>query len=252
MTSSLFSLSGSAAAPTTLTLTRPGRTQASTLRRVAAVITRVLRMDSGAMVRLVSRGEDATDLVIATPLGCVVAQRVHATVSEDGAVVSADPLPALLAEAAAGEDAGKGAGEGTGGAVLRLGGRMDMLWTGTPPPADGWTVVDTVPGTDVREVFERMQSEAEEHSGPHGLPPSLLDQPLLRLTSRTQTGIVEIPGSVVAAMGSLGLVREPPEEMAGHDLIRVSVTGSWIRVDALFGTVYLPRPGGLARIPSPR
>jgi hypothetical protein len=112
--------------------------------------------------------------------------------------------------------------------------------------------VDTIPGADVREVFEQLQSEAEAHSGPAGLPPSLLDQPLLRLTSRGQTGIIEIPGSVVAAMGSLGLVKEPPAQLTDHDLIRVSVTGSWIRIDAIFGTAYLPRPGGLARIPTPR
>ena len=66
MTSSLFALSGGSPAPVTLTLTRPGRAQASTLRRVAAVVTRVLKMDSGAMVRLVSlsakvRGPDASD-----------------------------------------------------------------------------------------------------------------------------------------------------------------------------------------------
>jgi hypothetical protein len=242
VTSSLFSLSGGSPAPVTLTLTRPGRTQASTLRRVAAVVTRVLRMDSGAMVRLVSRGEDATDLLIATPLGCVVAQRIHATVSEDGAVVSADPLPALLGDAASVDDE----------AAIDLSGRMDMLWAGTPPPASGWSLVDTIPGADVREVFEQLQSEAEAHSGPAGLPPSLLDQPLLRLTSRGQTGIIEIPGSVVAAMGSLGLVKEPPAQLTDHDLIRVSVTGSWIRIDAIFGTAYLPRPGGLARIPTPR
>jgi len=245
VTSSLFSLSGGSPAPVTLTLTRPGRAQASTLRRIAAVVTRVLKMDSGAMVRLVSRGEDATDLLIATPLGCVVSQRIHATVSEDGAVISADPLPALLGDAATADD-------GADGASIGLSGRMDMLWAGTPPPESGWSLVDTIPGADVREVFGQLQAEAEAHSGPAGLPPSLLDQPLLRLTSKGQTGIIEIPGSVVAAMGSLGLVKEPPAQLADHDLIRVSVTGSWIRIDAIFGTAYLPRPGGLARIPTPR
>lgn len=231
--------------PTTLTLTRPGRAQASTLRRVATVTTRVLRMDAGAMARLVAVGEDATDVLLSTPLGCVVAERIHATVSDDGAVVAADPLPSLFGRAAEGT-------EDAGGAVLTLGPRTDLLWTGTPPPRSGWTVVDTVPGPDVRDLYDRLHAEAEEHSGPAGLPPSLLDQPLLRLTSPAQTGIIGIPGSVIAAMGSLGLVTAPPEQLADHDRVRVSVTGSWIRVDALFGTVYLPRPGGLARIPSPR
>lgn len=233
--------------PITLTLTRPIRDQASTLRRTAAVATRVLKMDSGAMVRFVAVADGATDLVFATPLGCVVTQRIHATVSDDGAVVQADPLPALFSELTGRIDDADATGQ-----VVIPGGRMDMLWTGTVPPATGWTVVDTVPGAEVRALFDRLQAEAETHSGPAGLPPSLLDQPLLRLTSRTQTGIIDIPGSVIAAIGSLGLVTEPPEELRRHDHIRVSATGSWIRIDALFGTAYLPRPGGLARIPSPR
>ncbi|WP_245557384.1 hypothetical protein [Corynebacterium terpenotabidum] len=235
-------LSPPSPAQTTLTLTRPGRVQASTLRRIAAVTTRVLRMDPGAMARFVSVGADATDVLLSTPLGCVVAQRLAAVISEDGAVVSADPLPALLGEVASSAQ----------DATLTLGSRMDLMWPGTPPPASGWTVVDVVPGADVRDLFASFQAEAEAHSGPAGLPPSLLDQPLLRLTSRTQTGIIEIPGSVIAALGSLGLVKEPPAELVEHDRVRVSITGSWIRVDALFGTVYLPRPGGLARIPTAR
>lgn len=235
-------------ASVTLTLTRPGAVQAAALQRTATVITRALRMDTGAMVRLSVVGEGWTDLLVSTPLGCVVAERlaaVPADASDDGAVVSADPFPGLLTTAA---------GDSTQDAApLDLGSRMDMLWPGTTPPVSGWTVIDTVPAADIRDLFSGMEREADLHSGPAGLPPSLLDQPLLRLTSRTQTGIIEIPGSVVAALGALGLVAEPRRpELREHDLVRVSVTASWIRVDALFGTVYLPRPGGLARIPTAR
>lgn len=204
-------------------------------------------MDPGAMVRLVRARENGTDLFITTPLGCIVAQWVPAIVSDDGAVVSADPLVRQLVGVAQGDNT-----MNTTRSILDLGGRLDMLWTGSAPPASGWTVVDTIPGAEVRQLFEQMQQEAEVHGGPIGLPPSLLDQPLLRLTSRTQTGIIEIPGSSVAVLGALGLVVEPREELRAHDHIRVSATGSWIRVDALLGTVYLPRPGGLARVPSPR
>jgi hypothetical protein len=110
-----------------------------------------------------------------------------------------------------------------------------------------------VPGGDVRDLFAGMEREADLHSGPAGLPPSLLDQPLLRLTSPTQTGIIEIPGSVIAALGALGLVTAPTRAaLREYDLVRVSVTASWIRLDALYGSVYLPRPGGLARIPTAR
>lgn len=243
-------------ATVSLTLTGTGAAQSAALRRTATVITRALRMDTGAMVRLAVAGEDQTDLLVSTPLGCVVAERIPAVPddpADDGAVVSADPLPGLLT-AAAGAVGPDGPDGSDGDAALPVpGARMDMLWPGTTPPASGWTVVDTVPGADVRDLFAGMEREADLHSGPAGLPPSLLDQPLLRLTSPTQTGIIEIPGSVIAALGALGLVTAPTRAaLREYDLVRVSVTASWIRLDALYGSVYLPRPGGLARIPTAR
>lgn len=241
------SATGASADAVTLTLTRPATAQSSTLRRTATVATRVLRMDGGAMARFVAVGEQATDVIFSTPLGCVVAERLHAVPSQDGAVVLADSVPDVLATA--GDRAGGGADEPE---VLTFTGRVDMLWTGTPPPSTGFTIVDTVPGADVRSLFAEMEKEADAHSGPAGLPPSLLDQPLLRLTSKHEAGIIEVPGRVVAAVGALGLAAEPKQaEAAAYDLVRISTTGSWIRMDALFGTVYMPRPGGLARIPSP-
>ena len=240
-----------------LRLTRPAREQAPALRRTASVTTRALRMDSGAMARFRQVGDDMVDVILSTPLGCVVAERIHAVPDGEGAddsVILADALPGILAGAVDDSAAQDGAAQDGAeqGAVLDLGGTVDLLWTGTAPPTGGYTLVDTVPGADVRELFAGMQREADEHSGPAGLPPSLLDQPLLKLTSRHASGLIEIPGRVVAALGALGLVVEPPrEDLRVHDMIRVSVTGSWVRVDALFGTAYMPRPGGLARIPSP-
>lgn len=225
-----------------LTLTRPAEAQVSALRRTAAVATRVLRMDTGAMARVVRVGEDMADIIFSTPLGCIVAERIHAVPSVDDAVVLAEPLPRLLT----------GAANAPGTETVSLGGVVSLLWTGTAPPTGGYTLVDTVPAGDVRTLFTDMQREADEHSGPAGLPPSLLDQPLLQLTGPAGAGAVEITGRVVAALGALGLVVEPKrEDLRVHDLIRVSTTGSWIRIDALFGTAYVPRPGGLARIPSP-
>ena len=230
-----------------LTLTRPAGgahgSQASALRRTSAVASRVLRMDTGAMARVVQVDDDMVDIIFSTPLGCIVAERIHAVPSVDDAVVLAEPVPRLLA----------GAVESSATGTLSLGGVVSLLWTGTAPPRSGFTAIDTVPAADVLSLFEGMQREADEHSGPAGLPPSLLDQTLLRLTSPGESGAVEITGRVVAALGALGLVVEPRrEDLRAHDLIRVSATGSWIRVDALFGTAYVPRPGGLARIPSPK
>lgn len=243
----MFNLAGSGASdPLSLSFTRPVDRQASSLRRTAAVASRALRMDSGAMARIVRVGEDTSDMIFSTPLGCIVAERIHAVASVEDAVVMAEPLPGLLS----------GAVESPTDGPVSLGGVVSLLWTGTAPPQSGYTVIDTVPAAEIRSLFDGMQSEADAHSGPAGLPPSLLDQPLLQLTGdsgEAGAGSVEITGRVVAALGALGLVVEPRrEDLRRYDLIRVSTTGSWIRVDALFGTVYVPRPGGLARIPSPK
>ncbi|MCJ7858284.1 hypothetical protein [Corynebacterium kalidii] len=243
----MLNLPGSGAAEElslTLTGAADGRAPslASELRRTAAVATRALRMDSGAMARVVRVGDDTVDVIFSTPLGCIVAERVHAVPSVDDAVVLADPLPRVLAAAA----------DAPAGTSVTLGGVVSLLWTGTAPPARGYTLVDTVPAGDVRGLFAGMQREADEYAGPAGLPPSLLDQTLLRLTGPTGSDTVEITGRVVAALGALGLVVEPKrEELRAYDVIRVSTTGSWVRIDALFGSAYVPRPGGLARIPSP-
>ncbi len=136
--------------------------------------------------------------------------------------------------------------------VLTLGPRVDILWTGSPPPVSGFTVVETVPGAAVRELYAGMSAESREHSGPAGVARSLLDQEVLTLDSPA-TGPVAVEGRVIAAMGALGLATEPAAEaLRVHDRVRVSVTGSWIRIDGLFGTAFAPRPGGLARIPQPR
>lgn len=254
----MFNLSGPGTSDQlSLTFTRPAERQASSLRRTAAVVSRALRMDTGAMARIVQVGDEMCDIIVSTPLGCIVAERIHAVPSTDDAVVLAESLPGLLAGAVDDKVAEKARTDGPEGTeaseTVSLGGVVTMLWTGTAPPQRGYTVIDTVPAAEVRSLFDGMQQEADAHSGPAGLPPSLLDQPLLRLTGAQDNGAVEVSGRVVAALGALGLVAEPKQEqLRAHDLIRVSATGSWIRIDALFGTAYVPRPGGLSRIPSPR
>lgn len=61
---------------------------------------------------------------------------------------------------------------------------------------------------------------------------------------------VDITGRLIAAIGALGIAAQPgSSHLRDYDFLRVSVAASWIRIDALFGTLYAPRPGGLARVP---
>ena len=139
---------------------------------------------------------------------------------------------------------------------------MDLMWVGSPPPQQGFELIDTVPGDVVRGLHADMATENEANSGPMGIARSLLEQQVLSV-QRTDgaaegaegndaTASVALEGRTIAALGGLRLVPEPGEKLRDYDYVRVSASGSWIRVDALVGSVYAPRPGGLARVPGPR
>lgn len=226
----------------------PARRAVSAMRRASAVLERALKMDAGAMVRVRSAGEGFSDLFISTPLGCVIAQRVPGTpgVGEgegdaEGIVVMADNLPRLFTAYEPGDR------------ELDLGPTINLLWTGALPPDHGYVLIDTVPAEKLREVHRTMAMENKESGAPGGVARSLLDQEVVVLESEDGSQKAAITGRIIAAMGGAGAIAKPGNaEMAAYDYVRVSVTASWIRIDALFGTVFMPRPGGLARVPNPR
>ncbi|MEO5311944.1 hypothetical protein [Corynebacterium sp. c24Ua_83] len=202
---------------------------------------RALVMDPGALVRLSAVGERSTDLFISTPLGCVASVRVPGQVGGAGTVAYAsDALEAIVAFE-------------PGQQALDLGADMDLMWVGSPPPQQGFELIDTVPGDVVRGLHADMASENEANSGPMGIARSLLEQQVLTVQrGNDATASVALEGRTIAALGGLRLVPEPGEKLRDYDYVRVSASGSWIRVDALVGSVYAPRPGGLARVPGPR
>lgn len=213
----------------------------SAMRRAGAVMKRALVMDPGALVRLSAVGERSTDLFISTPLGCVASVRVPGQVGGAGTVAYAsDALEAIVAFE-------------PGQQTLNLGADMDLMWVGSPPPQQGFELIDTVPGDVVRGLHADMAMENEANSGPMGIARSLLEQQVLTVQrGNDATASVALEGRTIAALGGLRLVPEPGEKLRDYDYVRVSASGSWIRVDALVGSVYAPRPGGLARVPGPR
>lgn len=221
----------------------------SAMRRAGAVMKRALVMDPGALVRLSAVGERSTDLFISTPLGCVASVRVPGQVvgagsahSGSGGTVAyaSDALEAIVAFE-------------PGQQTLDLGAEMDLMWVGSPPPQQGFELIDTVPGDVVRGLHADMATENEANSGPMGIARSLLEQQVLTVQrGNDATASVALEGRTIAALGGLRLVPEPGEKLRDYDYVRVSASGSWIRVDALVGSVYAPRPGGLARVPGPR
>lgn len=213
----------------------------SAMRRAGAVMKRALVMDPGALVRLSAVGERSTDLFISTPLGCVASVRVPGQAGGTGTVAYAsDALETIVAFE-------------PGQQTLDLGADMDLMWVGSPPPQQGFELIDTVPGDVVRGLHADMAMENEANSGPMGIARSLLEQQVLTVQrGNDATTSVALEGRTIAALGGLRLVPEPGEKLRDYDYVRVSASGSWIRVDALVGSVYAPRPGGLARVPGPR
>lgn len=213
----------------------------SAMRRAGAVMKRALVMDPGALVRLSAVGERSTDLFISTPLGCVASVRVPGQAGGTGTVAYAsDALETIVAFE-------------PGQQTLDLGADMDLMWVGSPPPQQGFELIDTVPGDVVRGLHADMATENEANSGPMGIARSLLEQQVLSVQrGNDATASVALEGRTIAALGGLRLVPEPKEKLRDYDYVRVSASGSWIRVDALVGSVYAPRPGGLARVPGPR
>lgn len=223
----------------------------SAMRRAGAVMKRALVMDPGALVRLSAVGERSTDLFISTPLGCVASVRVPGQVGGAGAGDSASAGTVAYASEALGAIVGFEPGQQT----LDLGADMDLMWVGSLPPQQGFELIDTVPGDVLRGLHADMATENEANSGPMGIARSLLEQQVLtvqRTESSDATASVALEGRTIAALGGLRLVPEPGEKLRDYDYVRVSASGSWIRVDALVGSVYAPRPGGLARVPGPR
>lgn len=209
--------------------------------RAALSVERALSMDDNALARIrPSVTEGAVDIFVTTPLHSVLVQRVPGTISFE-TVVAARDLPAKLREIT---------GEAAAEESIQLTGGMDFMWTGALPPHEGFTVVDFVPAGEIRSAHAAMGKENADAAAPGGVARSLLEQDVVTLASEKEQ--VALTGRHIAALGGLGIAAKPGDpRMEEYDLVRVSVTGSWIRIDALFGTIYSPRPGGLARVPQP-
>ncbi|APT92044.1 hypothetical protein CPHO_03100 [Corynebacterium phocae] len=184
-----------------------------------ALLSRTVGLDAQAVARLRQHDQGTVEVFVTTPFEVVAARRVGGTVSRDGAVVSA---AALLEAVAAGREFS--------------GPAMDFSWPGALPPASGFTLLDQLPVTVVRELSDAGQSLARQFSGPAGPPKSLMEQKVLTVAGGGQE--VDIPMRMIFACTSLGLIPgfAAPLDIPRH--LRVSALGRWVRVDAPYGSVY--------------
>jgi hypothetical protein len=181
---------------------------------LGAFVARVVRLDQAAIVRLRASGGTVTAWAT-TPFDVLASRSVHGTLDPaDVTVPGTSLLTALTVDRAETVDPGAGG-----------------LWPGDLPPDEGWVSVDDVPAAEVDAVTERGLALARENAGPLGPPASLLDQTVLTVTNSAGP-VVKIPLRCLFALSGMGFLGD-----ADAGAVRVSATGSWLRLDARYGAV---------------
>lgn len=184
-----------------------------------ALLARAVGIESTASARFRQLSPDTVDVFVTTPFEVTAARRITGVAGRDGATVGAnDLLQALVA------------------GTSEIGPARDANWPGSLPPTHGFTLVDDLPVTVVRQLADQGQALARQFSGPMGPPSSLMDQEVISLDGNAKTAAIQM--RTIFTCTSLGLI---PGFAAADDIprhLRVSVNGRWTRVDAPFGTVY--------------
>ena len=189
-------------------------------RGLTALLSRALALDAQASARIQEVGEGQLDVFVTTPFDAIASRRTSGTTTHPGATVSAR---AILDALKAGE--------------AEVGPARDAAWPGALPPASGFIAREEVPIGVARRLADDGRNLARQFSGPAGPPRSLLDGVVLTADADSDNP-VEIPMRMIFACTSLGLIPgfEAPAEIPRH--LRVSTSGSWVRLDAPFGSVY--------------
>lgn len=187
---------------------------------LGAFVARAVRLDSQTMVRMRNRPDsDRMDVWAATPFDALSTRVVEGSVDPADLTISGNELLATLTVA--------------GGEVMDPGAPKDLLWRSELPPATGWKRVDDLPAQLVGEVAERGIDVAKENVGPKGTPPaSLLDQEVFTVHGSGYD--VKVPLRCLFVLSGMGFLVGTPAET---EIVRVSATDSWLRLDSRFGAV---------------
>ncbi|GAB3544412.1 hypothetical protein J2S53_004451 [Actinopolyspora lacussalsi] len=187
---------------------------------LSAFVARAVRLDGQAVVRLRNRSDaERIDVWSATPFDALCTRSVGGEVEPADVSVSGNELLAALTV--------------SNGPVMDPGPERDLLWRSELPPPEGWRHVDDLPARVVGEVAEQGVGVARQNVGPKGTPPaSLMDQEVFTVSG---SGLqVKVPLRCLFVLTGMGfLASDPPEE----EIVRVSATETWLRIDSRFGAV---------------
>ncbi|MFE0024147.1 hypothetical protein [Amycolatopsis sp. NPDC059021] len=185
---------------------------------LGAFVARAVRLDGQTVVRLRMRGEDVVEAWTATPFEVLATRAVAGRVTPADVTVSGNELLAALTVA--------------GGARMDPGPARDLLWHGELPAPGRWQRVDELPVSVVSDLADRGVTLARDNAGPHGTPPaSLMDQAVLTVTGGELE--VKVQMRCLFALSGMGFL----DSSISDDVVRVTATDSWMRLDARYGAV---------------
>jgi len=190
-----------------------------------AFLSRLLRLDPSALVRLRPAGLDRVALWAMLPFRVLVVRTVDARVEEDQTVAAADLLASL---------------HGSSGVP-----RRDQDWRWPLPPSAG-RVVEELPAREIARVAaaaeETLRSAVTggvggRPVGERALRDALLDHVPIVVTDADGER-VEIPQRLVQGIVRMGFLAPFIDVTDGHDLITVRVASGWISLSAAFGSAW--------------
>lgn len=177
---------------------------------------RVARWDPAGPVRLRVDGP-LVRMWATTPFDTLVTRAVHgALVPSDITVHAGNLLSGLAVGTASDVDPG---------AVV------DAAWRAQLPPTAGWVAVDEVPAAVLAALAEEGATNARDRPGPAGAASTaLLDTEVLTVSGGGMRVVLTL--RVMFALSGMGFAPAVPDEM-----VRISATDAWVRIDARFGAV---------------
>lgn len=185
---------------------------------LSAFVARAVRLDAQAVVRLRNRGGGVVEAWVATPFEVLATRAVHGEVVPGDVTVSGSELLAALTI--------------TPGPSMDPGPARDLMWHSELPGGTDWRDVDVLPAKVVAELADKGVTLARNNPGPHGTPPaSLMDQAVLTVTEGSLE--VKVPMRCLFALSGMGFV----DSSIPGDVVRVTATSSWLRLDARYGAV---------------
>jgi hypothetical protein len=106
------------------------------------------------------------------------------------------------------------------------------MWHSELPAPGGWQLLDELPAIVIADLADRGVTLAKDNVGPHGTPPaSLMDQAVLTVSGGSLK--IKVQLRCLFALSGMGFL----DSSIADDVVRVTATDSWMRLDARYGAV---------------